>query len=88
MAKKKTDGCLICGKKGTLNRGLCSTHHSRYYKETQALTPEQLEEYSNVLIERGLLLPKKKPGPKVEENQFRSLAAEMFEAATKKKKMK
>ena len=44
------------------------------------MTPEQKEKYDAALIKRGLLLPPKKPGPKVAENPFASVAHELFAA--------
>ena len=83
MESQQKQGCLICGKKTPLNRGLCSTHHSRYYKEVRELTDEQKAVYDQTLIQRGLLLPLQKPGPKVKENPFAAVAMELFAAEPK-----
>ncbi|MEM9365058.1 MAG: hypothetical protein AAGD07_03610 [Planctomycetota bacterium] len=80
MQPERTKKCLVCGKGPPLNRGLCSTHHSRYYRQVKDLTPEQKTRYESELIRRGLLLPLQKPGPKVYEDPFQQVADELFAA--------
>ena len=83
MESQQKRGCLICGKKTALNRGLCSTHHSRYYKVVKRMTDEQKAIYDQELIQRGYLLPLQKRGPKVKENPFEAVALELFAAEEK-----
>jgi hypothetical protein len=85
METQQNNSCLICGKEGQLNRGLCSTHHSRYYKEVRGMTKEQKARYDEELIERGFLLPLQKRGPKVADNPFANIADELFTAETRPK---
>ena len=44
------------------------------------MTAEQKATYDQELIERQLLLPPQKPGPKVKENPFAAVAQELFAA--------
>ncbi len=42
------------------------------------MSDEQKAIYDQELIQRGLLLPLQKPGPKVKENPFAAVAMELF----------
>ena len=42
------------------------------------MTKEQKEVYDQELIERGMLLPPQKRGPKVDDNAFEDVASELF----------
>ena len=84
MESQENRGCLICGKKAkNLNRGLCSTHHSRYYAQVRKMTADQKVAYERALIENGYLLPLQKRGPKVSEDPFALIALELLAAEDK-----
>ena len=58
--------CLRCDREAK-GRGLCSTHHSQYHKETKGMTDAQLAAYDAALVEAKLLTPPKRRGPKPDD---------------------
>ena len=76
----KMDGCLICGKTPLQARGLCATHHTRFHRQMRRLDESQKKIFEKSLIERGLLLPAKSPGRRVDDDPFRDVASELFVA--------
>ncbi len=65
--------CLICGKP-VRQRGLCVTHHSRFYQAKMALPPEKREAFEAELIRKNLLSPPKPRGRQVESDVFADIA--------------
>ncbi|WP_230775110.1 hypothetical protein [Roseiconus lacunae] len=79
---KNGDGietCLICGRGGTLRRGLCGTHHSQFFRARGTLDEKDVEAFEAGLIEQGKLLPAQKPGRKSEGDPFKAFAKSIRE---------
>ena len=68
--------CIVCGEKSSeRRRGLCGKHYEQYRRAKLSVSPEQIEEFEELLVEQGRLMPSvqgKKPGV---ENVFADIAA-------------
>ena len=63
--------CLVCKKaKPNRRRGLCQQHYHQFRRQKLALKEEDQEEFERRIIEAGLILEAKKPGPQVDANPF------------------
>lgn len=83
--KDGINGCLRCGNtKAKLKRGLCETHYSQYWRSLQRVPKDLQDQFTDRLIELGVLLAKKPPGAQTKDDIYAEIAQEFSIAAESK----
>jgi hypothetical protein len=70
--------CLVCEREKVLTRGLCDTHYMQFRKAKELMTPAQLDEFEEALIDAGKLLPSRQGQREVASNPFLDMAEQLF----------
>lgn len=77
MAKKQSEKCLICGTTDSKRfvRGLCTTHYNalNHQLATRFKTDEERLQAEQVLIDKGLLKPRKSGGRPELNDEFQKV---------------